>query len=201
MNPERELKIRQAIKNRQGSIAVVLDNVHDPHNIFAVLRTCDAVGVQNVYVINPRFSKDLQKQSKQSSSGALKWVSMHQFESTTECMQLVQQQYSQIWATHLSAEAKTLYDVDFTGSVALVFGNEHKGVSEQCLSHCTGNFIIPQVGMVQSLNISVACAVSLYEAFRQRKNAGYYQGNTDMPEMEQQALARRWKIYDELSGK
>jgi len=82
--------------------------------------------------------------------------------------------YKKIYTTHLSSDAVDLYDIDLTESVALVFGNEHAGVSNELIERCDGNFIIPQVGIIKSLNISVACAVSLYEAFRQKKIAGHY---------------------------
>ncbi|HRH60539.1 MAG TPA: TrmH family RNA methyltransferase, partial [Chitinophagaceae bacterium] len=87
----------------------------------------------------------------------------------------VKKNYSKIFATHLSSDAKNLYEINFTENIALVFGNEHSGISEELLPLCHGNFIIPQAGIIQSLNISVACAVTLYEAYRQKKNAGHYQ--------------------------
>ena len=74
----------------------------------------------------------------------------------------------------MSSDAVSLYEIDFADSVALVFGNEHDGVSEETIALADGNFIIPQMGIIQSLNISVACAVSIYEAMRQKKNAGHY---------------------------
>src|ERR1044071_3275422 len=82
--------------------------------------------------------------------------------------------YTRILTTHLSSDARSLHDIDFTGSIALVFGNEHDGVSEEIRAMADGNFIIPQVGIIKSLNISVACAVTLYEAFRQKTLAGHY---------------------------
>jgi tRNA (guanosine-2'-O-)-methyltransferase len=89
-----------------------------------------------------------------------------------------------------------LYELNLTEPVALVFGNEHAGVSEEVLALCDGNFIIPQVGMIKSLNISVACAVSLYEAYRQRMLAGFYE-NTRLSEMEYSTLAARWGLEKE----
>ena len=86
----------------------------------------------------------------------------------------MRKKYKKIYTTHLSTDAVSLYDINFTESVALVFGNEHAGVSEEIIAMADGNFIIPQMGIIQSLNISVACAVSIYEAMRQKKNAGHY---------------------------
>jgi tRNA C32,U32 (ribose-2'-O)-methylase TrmJ len=108
--------------------------------------------------------------------------------------------YSHIYATHLASGTVSLYEIDFTKSVALVFGNEHEGVSEEITKLVDGSFIIPQVGIIQSLNISVACAVSIYEAFRQKKIAGHY----DVPSLSKQRmneLIKEWRgilnlIYD-----
>ncbi len=100
--------------------------------------------------------------------------------------------YQKIYTTHLSADAVDLYDIDFaTSSVALVFGNEHDGVSEEIRNLADGNFIIPQVGMIQSLNISVACAISIYEAFRQKRIDGHYL-NTSLTTERMEQLTSKW---------
>ncbi|MFM2226586.1 MAG: hypothetical protein RJA07_2788 [Bacteroidota bacterium] len=168
MTPERLEKITRVAMNRRFDITVILENVHDPHNISAVLRTADAVGIAEVYVIDDvKYSKRI---GKKSSSSANKWVDVHSFKTIDECLAIVKPKYNKILCTHLNAEAVELYNNDFsTGSIALVFGNEHDGVSAELLSKCDGNIFIPQIGMISSLNISVACAVTLYELFRQRK--------------------------------
>ncbi len=174
MTPERTDKFQKVLSNRQSDLAIVMENVHDPHNISAVMRTCDAVGIQDIYVINSIMPKHSYFGPKSSSSAA-KWLTVHQFSSLEECIPVLRSQFTKIYTTHLSTDAVALYDVDFTKeSIALVFGNEHDGVSEEMRRLADGNIIIPQVGMIQSLNISVACAISIYEAFRQKKNAGHY---------------------------
>ncbi|MBW7952132.1 MAG: RNA methyltransferase, partial [Chitinophagaceae bacterium] len=85
----------------------------------------------------------------------------------------------------------SLYEIDFTKSVALVFGNEHSGVSDEVRTLADGNFIIPQMGIIQSLNISVACAVSIYEAFRQKQRAGHYL-QSSMPKEKMNTLMNNW---------
>ena len=112
-------------------------------------------------------------------------------------MEAVRKKCDKIFATHLGVESHSLYELDLTQPVALVFGNEHTGVTDECLGLCDGNFIIPQMGMVQSLNISVACAITLYEALRQRNLAGFYDGNPRLPAAEWNALAERWRMYGE----
>ena len=173
MTPEREKRIRTVLNKRQGDITIVLENVFDPHNISAVMRTCDAVGVQEISVLNTKIPLH-KKWGAKSSSSAAKWLTIHQFENAAECFSSLRKRYSTILTTHLSSNAVGLYSIDFTKSIALVFGNEHSGVSEEIRALADGNFIIPQVGIIQSLNISVACAVTLYEAFRQKTKAGQY---------------------------
>jgi tRNA (guanosine-2'-O-)-methyltransferase len=161
------------LNKRQSDLTVVLENVSDPHNISAVMRTCDAVGVQEVYVLNTKIPRH-KKWGAKSSSSAAKWLTIHQFTDAKACFEKIRSSYSRILTTHLSSDAVDLYSIDFTGSIALVFGNEHSGVSDEIRDMADGNFIIPQQGIIQSLNISVACAVTLYEAYRQKKNAGHY---------------------------
>lgn len=191
MTPERLAKITEVLNNRQPDLAVVMEDIEDPHNIFAVTRTCDAVGIQDIYVINTRMKKH-KKHGKASSSSAAKWLTIHKFEYLDECMEVVKNRYDKVYASYLDDTARSFYDVDFTESVALVFGNEKKGVSDEMLGYCDGRFVIPQAGMIQSLNISVACAVTLYEARRQRMGKGYYNGEPRMPETERRILIEKW---------
>ncbi len=173
MTPEREKRIHDVIHHRQPGLAVVLENVFDPHNISAVMRSCDAVGIQDIYVLNTKIPKH-KKWGRRSSSSAAKWLTVHEFDNTVECFGNLRLNFDKIYATHLSQDAVSLYNIPFTDRIALVFGNEHGGVSEESRALSDGNFIIPQVGMIKSLNISVACAVTIYEAFRQRMAAGHY---------------------------
>ena len=195
MTPEREAKINKMLSLRQPGFVVVLENVHDPHNIAAVFRTCDAVGVQEVFVLTTviPWHKKFGINSAASADG---WLSINQYDNTAECMAAVRQKCDKIYATHLGVASHSLYDLDLTQRVALVFGNEHAGVTEDCLSYCDGNFIIPQMGMVQSLNISVACAITLYEGMRQRLQANLYDGTLRLPAPEVKELTKRWKIYN-----
>lgn len=173
MTPERYERLVSVLNKRQNDLSIVLENVFDPHNISAVMRTCDAVGVQEVYVLNTKIPQH-KRFGPRSSSSAAKWLTVHQFTDAAECFAALRAKYDRILTTHLSSDAVDLYSLDFTGSIALVFGNEHSGVSEEIRALADGNFIIPQVGIIRSLNISVACAVTLYEAQRQKKLAGHY---------------------------
>ena len=173
MTPERAAKIQRVLQHRQSDFTVVFENVRDPHNISAVLRTADSVGIYEVFVIYTQNRRSTQL-GKKSSSSAIKWLKVNYHYSVEECFEEVRKRYDKIYSTHLAADSKSLYDLDLTERVALVFGNERDGVSTRALELSDGNFIIPQVGMIQSRNISVACAVSLYEGMRQRLSNGFY---------------------------
>jgi len=169
----RTAKIKRVLEKRQLDLTVVLENVHDPHNVSAVLRTCDSVGIFEVYLVYHSGQKfpDL---SKRSSASAVKWVNLNFYDNIQDCFSILKGKGFKIYTTALTKESVSIYSLDLTQKVALVFGNEHTGVSDEAVMLADGNFIIPQVGMVESLNISVACAVSLYEAFRQRLSKGMY---------------------------
>ncbi len=149
-----------------------MENIHDPHNVGAMLRSADAVGLQEVHLVYTveRFPR----LGKKSSASATKWVDRKKYSSIQECYQSLRAQGFIIYATRLSKKAVSLYDLDLTGKVALVFGNEHRGVSDEASRHADVVFQIPMMGMIQSLNVSVACAVTLYEALRQRVTKGFY---------------------------
>ncbi len=193
LTPERKGRMESAIAHRQTDLAVVLENIGDVHNIAAVMRTCDAVGVQDIYVLNTiKEIPNIQEKAFWSSRSANRWITVHQYESVQDCIKSLRKKHQKIYCTHLSSDAKNLYELDFTNeSIALVFGNEQRGVSEEMLQHCDGNFIIPQVGMIKSLNISVACAVTLYEAYRQKNKAGHYQ-QQKMTESDADILWGKW---------
>ena len=173
MTPERDDRLTAVLNKRQPDITVVLENVFDPHNISAVMRTCDAIGIQDIYILNHKIPPH-KKWSEKSSSSAAKWLTIHQVMDAAACFEALRKRYNKIYTTHLSSDAVGLYELNLTESVALVFGNEHSGVSDEIIAMADGNFIIPQVGIIKSLNISVACAVTLYEAFRQKTNMGHY---------------------------
>ncbi len=198
MTPERKDKLTGVLLRRQPDITIVLENVFDPHNISAVMRTCDAVGVQEIYILNTRIPRH-KKWGPRSSSSAAKWLTIHQFEDAEACFSALRKRYSTILTTHLSSDAVGLYSIDFTNSIALVFGNEHAGVSEEIRALADGNFIIPQVGIIQSLNISVACAVTLYEAFRQKNLAGHYE-RQDLDHEMKKGLLEEWSLEENQAG-
>jgi len=166
-----------------------MENIHDPHNIYACMRTCDAVGVQDLHIVDYRANSF--RAGKKSSSSAKRWLSMHKYDTLSTCFDAVKSSGKKIYTTHLSEDAKSIYEFDFTQEVAIVFGNEKDGVSPEAVHLADGNIVIPQVGMIKSLNISVALAVTLYEAYRQRKQAGIYK-QPNLSKVDYNNLLQQW---------
>jgi tRNA (guanosine-2'-O-)-methyltransferase len=194
MSPARREKLTRVLNNRQSSLTVVLENVFDPHNISAVMRSCDAVGIQEMYVLSTRIAPHRYWGPK-SSRGANKWLTVHQYTNAEECFNEVRKKYSKVLTTQLNETSVGLYEVDFLPSIALVFGNECYGVNEDIQKFADGSFVIPQVGMSESLNISVACAVTLYEAFRQKNLAGHYKQGS-LQQEEYNRLYNEWGLLE-----
>ena len=192
MTPERFQRLTAVLRKRQPGLTVVLENVFDPHNVSAVMRTCDAVGIQDVYILNNRIPPH-KKWGYRSSSTAAEWLTIYQYTDVNECFEELRKRYNKIYATYLSDAASDVYDINMTESIALVFGNEHFGVSDDIRRLADGDFSIPQVGIIKSLNISVAVAVTLYEAYRQKKLAGHYD-EIKLPETQLTKLKIQWGL-------
>lgn len=192
MRSERRLaKLESVIRHRQPDLTVIMENIHDPHNVSAVLRSCDAAGVMEIQLVYT--DEKFPKLGKKSSASAKKWVEQRQFKNVGECYKQLHKEGFIIYATHLGKGAKSLYDLDLTGKVALAFGNEHRGVSEESAELADANFMIPMAGMIQSLNVSVACAVTLFEAVRQRIAAHRYDASS-FDEKEVKKMLKKWAM-------
>lgn len=186
---ERLQKITSVVKARQHSLRVVLENIHDPHNVSAIFRSCDAVGVPKISLIYN--TEKFPKISRTSSSSANKWIEKEKFENVENCYSSLRNEGFKIYASMLSKDAINLFDIDLSEKTALVMGNEHRGVSEDAAKFADKIFYVPMNGMIQSLNVSVATAVSLYEAFRQRKNKGMYD-KSELSEKELESIIDEW---------
>ena len=182
-------RLRQVLEHRQTDLHLVLEDVHDPHNVSAVLRTCDAVGVGTVHLVY--VNEEFPKIGHQSSAGVGKWVRLEKHRSIEDCYQRLREEGIRIIGTDLTEKSTGLYELDLTIPIALVFGNEHRGLSSEASAAADGNIQIPMVGLAQSLNISVACAVTLYEAMRQRLNAGTYD-TPSMPNEQLEMMLKEW---------
>ncbi|HSD63493.1 MAG TPA: RNA methyltransferase [Ignavibacteriaceae bacterium] len=169
---KRVAKVERVLKARQGSLMVVIENVHDPHNVSAIFRTCDAVGIPCISLVYTK--EQFPKIGRKSSASAFKWVVKEKYKSVKECYSELRSKEFKIYASALKEKSMSLYDIDFTNKIAVVLGNEHRGASVEAADLADETFMIPMYGMVQSLNVSVATAVILYEALRQRQRKGMY---------------------------
>lgn len=194
MTPSREEKIRRSARLTQPDLTVVLENIYDPMNISAVMRSCDAVGIREIFVVYTKQYLDKRGLvlGKRTSAGTFKWIDVYFFEDMSECFQRVKERYKRVLATLPGEDSHSLYDLDLTQPTALLFGNEDDGISPEALAFCDGYFTIPQAGFAESLNISVACAITLYEAYRQRAALGNYSDKPKLNEEQQQSLFDRW---------
>lgn len=168
---EKRLKrLQKVVEKRQSGFIVVLEDIYDPHNAAAVLRSCDTFGIQDVYFIfknqkpyNPK------KVGKSSSSTANKWLNYKTFTDSKTCLKKLKSEEYKIYGTTLSKGAVDIKKTNFNQEkIAIVFGNEHSGLSKEAEKMCDELVYIPQLGIVQSLNISVSAGIFLYEASRQR---------------------------------
>ena len=173
---QRLTKITAVVSERQEGI-VVLEDIHDPHNAQAVIRSCDCFGIQTIYIIfqnEKQFNPE--KMGKLASSSANKWVDYKIFDSTQACFDQLKTDGYTSYATVLKAEAKSIYQSNFAKSeekIAIVFGNEHAGLSQEAIELSDNLVTIPMNGMIQSLNLSVTAAIFLFEINRQRRVAGF----------------------------
>lgn len=174
------------LATRQPDLTVCLEQVHKPHNVSAIIRTADAVGVHKVHAVWPTTRM---RTLVSSAAGSNSWVSVKTHRSIGDAVGHLKAQGMQILATNLSARAVDFREVDYTRPTCVLLGQEKTGITEEALALADQDIVIPMIGMVQSLNVSVASALILYEAQRQRQNAGLYRrDNSMLDEEEQQRL-------------
>ncbi len=183
VTPERYQRLREVLDKRQPDLTVLMENVHKPHNLSAILRTCDAVGVFEAHAVNPTGGVPTYHDT---SGGSHKWVYLRVHPSVEEAARLLKDRGFTIYAANLSQRAVDYREVDYTRPAAVLLGAEKWGVSERAAGLADADVIIPMMGMVQSLNVSVAAAVILFEAQRQRLAAGMY----DRPRLDPETYRR-----------
>ena len=171
MVPERFKLLNKILKKRQPDLRVVMDEVHKLHNFSAIVRTCDAIGASDVHYIPAETGL---KVSSGLAQGSQKWVNVNKHKDLHEAISELKEQNFTVVAANFSDNAINCRDYDFTQPTAILMGTELQGVSDKAISLCDHEIFVPMVGMVESLNVSVACAVILYEAQRQREAAGMY---------------------------
>ncbi len=185
MTPGRFAKIRRVLDRRQPDLTVLLDNVHKTHNFSAIVRSCDAVGAFEAHAVWPDPKL---KPNHMSSGGTRKWVRVHAHADLDTAVAALRERGMRVVAAHLGEDARDYRQVDFTAPTAIMLGAELEGVSAAGLEHADLQVAIPMAGMVESLNVSVAAAVLLFEAKRQREAAGLYRTSRLDPEVYQRTL-------------
>lgn len=188
MTERRRRRILDVLSRRQPDLTVLAEDVYKPHNLSAMLRSCDAVGIGTVHAVRPTGGVAT---FNATSASAEKWVDLVVHERLDDAVAALRAHGMRIYAAHLSDQAVDYRDVDYVGPSAIVFGNEKEGVTPAAAAAADAHVVIPMLGMVQSLNVSVATAVILFEAQRQRRDAGLY----DAPRLTQAQVRQtmlRW---------
>ncbi|WP_273857919.1 tRNA (guanosine(18)-2'-O)-methyltransferase TrmH [Photobacterium sp. GSS17] len=177
MTPDRFQRIQTVLATRQPDLTVCMEEVHKPNNVSAIIRTADAVGVHKVHAVWPQENMRV---LSHTSAGARNWVELETHDTMVDAIAALKGQGMQVLATHLSDTAIDFREVDYTKPTAIILGGEKNGITSEALALADQDIIIPMVGMVQSLNVSVASALILYEAQRQRQQAGMYDRDTTL---------------------
>lgn len=183
MNAQRFARIQEMLALRQHDLTVCMEQVHKPHNVSAVIRTADAVGIHEVHAVWP---SERMRTMVSASAGSNSWVKVKTHRNIAEAVTHLKDRGMQVLATNLSAKAVDFRDIDYTRPTCILMGQEKTGITAEALALADRDIIIPMVGMVQSLNVSVASALILYEAQRQRQNAGLYQRQHSLLDEEEQ---------------
>ena len=187
--PGRRARLLEVLRRRQHDLTLVLANIHDPHNVSAIYRSCDAFGLAKVYLYYTNTPFPVL--GRKTSASARKWVESVRHKNSADLMRDLRGQGFQVLATSCSGTARPLRAWEFIRPTAVIMGNEHSGVEKGLLAQADGQLYIPMYGMIQSFNGSVASAIILAEAARQREGAGMY----DVPrlsEAELEAKLEEW---------
>lgn len=186
MTTERYQKVLTMLRKRQPDLTILAEDVHKPHNLSAMLRSCDAVGIAKVHATNPTGGIAT---FNETSASAEKWVQVQVHQTVEAAIMTLRGQAMQLFAAHFSERAFDYRDVDYSKPTCILFGNEKWGVTQKAAELADAHVIIPMLGMVPSLNVSVATAIILFEAQRQRRVAGLYDvPRFSEPELSEQAF-------------
>lgn len=195
----RKARLRRVVACRQPDLTLVLHNIHDPHNVSAILRSCDAFGVGGVHLLYTRES--FPNLSDSSSASARKWVDTTRHRDASSLVASLEGQGFSVVATGMNPDTVPVMEWDFTQPTAVILGNEHRGLDADLAALVPHSVGVPMYGMVQSLNVSVAAAIILYEAVRQRRAAGILERPALDPEVQEALYADyclRGKPYAEV---
>ncbi len=186
---ERIEKVKRVLSLRQPDLRVVLEEVKNTHNASAVVRSCDAAGILYVDIISA--DEEPFPVNEAISTRAEKWIQFQYYTSASDCLNSLKKEGIKIAATHISEDSLPYTDLDYTQPMAIVFGNEAEGLSEEALALADYKIKIPMIGMTQSLNLSVSVGIILYEAMKQRREKGLYNEKRLSPD-EFNAYMKKW---------
>lgn len=193
LTTHRRDRIDHAVRHRHKGITVVVEDIRDPHNQAAVLRTSEGLGLLEAHVIDTpdhHGRVDTFDPSRGVTKDADKWMRIHKHRAVEPCLEELQRQGFAIYAGALDATSVSLYDLDVQRPCAFVFGNEHRGISERIRARADKLFVIPMRGFVESFNVSVAAAICLSHAVQERARAGV---TTDLSEEERESLREAYE--------
>lgn len=195
MTPKRRETINRVLDLRQPDLTVITERVVKERNLAAIVRTCDAVGIADIHCVQ---SAELYRSYRGTSASAHKYVDVTLHDDVTVPIANAKQLGMQVVAAHLSKDAVDFREVDFSKPTALLLGTELDGVEAETEKLCDTNIVIPMMGMVESFNVSVACAIILAEAQRQRQACGLYR-QSRLEERQREKLFFKW-AYPKLAA-
>jgi len=199
MSTEQRLaRIDDILARKQPHLQLFLENVHNSQNLSTIIRTADAVGVLDIYYTTP--ANETLRIHKTITQGAHRWTHRHRVHDTDtiEFLQQKKKEGFQVVVTHLEERAVNFRDIDYTKPTLIVMGNEKEGVSDAIIAEATDVIIIPMQGMVQSLNVSVATALVLYEAERQLDHTGKY-ATPQISQEKRDEIKATWVYRDNIA--
>jgi tRNA (guanosine-2'-O-)-methyltransferase len=212
MTTQRQQRLRDVLSRRQPDLTVLMERVQKWHNFSAILRTCDAVGVVGAHAVIPKHgmpqdpqgntnpASDLEDRghnTNSTSGSAAKWVKVHTYPDAPSALTELKRQGLSLYAAHFSERAVDYRSVDYTKPTCILLGTERWGISEEAAQAAQEHILIPMLGMVQSLNVSVAAAVILFEAQRQRLAAGMY----EQSRLEAEQYRQVWAEWTQIQVK
>ncbi len=195
MNPDRFQRIKRVLARRQPDLTVLMEHVNKSHNFSAIVRNCDAVGVLEVHGVFPKKGVEL---SHHTSAGTTRWVQVRKHPGVDAGARYLKEQGFLLLAAHPSPDATDYREIDYTRKLAIMVGAELDGLSPEGLALADRKVAIPMAGMARSLNVSVATALLLFEASRQREAAGMYE-ESRLPRGEYEKILFEW-CHPELAS-
>jgi len=184
LSADRIARIQSALASRLQSIAAAVEDTYDPHNAAATVRTCEALGLQDIHVIGERFDA-----AKGVTRGAQQWVQIHRWATPSGAAAALHAQGYRVYATRPDASV-SIEEVDVTTPLVIMFGNEHAGLSDAALAACDGALAVPMFGFTESFNLSVTVALAMSRVAARRR--AYIKSNGDLDDARRAHLRARW---------